>query len=91
MLMSEWGETKAGEKHDNLLLEGPEQNIGEYTYNEITAESIQKPTLHTKGAAGPSGLDGDGWQTILTSKVYGHHSIDLCRSIARMSKKTLLQ
>ena len=31
-------------------------------YEEINAELIRKVALKTRGGAGPSGLDGDGWK-----------------------------
>ena len=51
-----------------------------YTINE---ETILKAALRTKGAAGPSVLDADGWRRILVSKNFGKHGINLRSSIAK--------
>ncbi|XP_066926215.1 uncharacterized protein [Clytia hemisphaerica] len=42
--------------------------------------------MKTRGGAGPSGLDGDGWRRILCSKNFKTESNDLCLSLARMAK-----
>ena len=42
--------------------------------------------LKTRGSAGPSGLDADGWRRILVSKYFGSAGNDLRTSIARMTK-----
>ena len=62
---------QAEAKQDDMMLEGPEIFIGEFEYNNIDGDLIQKSALHTKGAAGPSNLDADGWRRILTSNMYG--------------------
>ena len=35
-------------------------------------EQAVQAALHTKGAAGPSGLNADGWRRILVSRNYGN-------------------
>ena len=47
---------------------------------------IQQSTLKTRGRAGPSGLDGDGWHRILTSNCFGTEPSDLCASLAKLTK-----
>ena len=47
--------------------------------------SIAKAATRTKGAAGPSGLDADGWRRILISKNYGKDGKDLRIALARMT------
>ena len=78
--------SQAEAKQDDMMLEGPEIFIGEFEYNDIDGDLIQKSALHTKGAAGPSNLDADGWKRILTSNMYGKHNSDLCNAIAMMAR-----
>ena len=75
------------EKHDELLLYGPEKVIGEYAYEDIDGALIRKVAREVKGAAGPSSMDADGWRRILTSASFGAHSQHLCDSIAKMARK----
>ena len=41
----------------------------------------------TRGAAGPSGMDPDGWRRILISGNFGNVGEDLRKSIAQMAKR----
>ena len=75
------------EKYDDLLLNGPEQLIGDYAYEKIDGSLIRKLASQLKGAAGPSSLDADGWRRILTSASFGMHSVNLCDAVARMTRK----
>ena len=61
----------AGMPEDTALLQGPIQSIHNVICEEINGESIRKSVLNTKGAAGPSGLDSEGWTRILASRIYG--------------------
>ena len=47
---------------------------------------IRQSALKTRGGAGPSGLDGDGWRRILTSNCFGTEPSDLCASLAKLTK-----
>ena len=42
--------------------------------------------MRTRGAAGPSGLDAEGWRRILISKNYGLIGKDLRTAIAKMTQ-----
>ena len=55
----------ASPEYNNLLLQGPFLKIDPIIYEHITPELIQKCALNTKGAAGPSCLDGDDWRRVL--------------------------
>ena len=55
-------------------------------FNNIDESTISKAALRTKGAAGPSGLDADGWRRILVSKNFGKHGQYLRSSIAQMTR-----
>ena len=61
-------------KPQRLLLHGPINEVQEIVFDEITEDSIQKTTIRTKGAAGPSKFDADDWQRILGSNIFGNHS-----------------
>ena len=48
---------------------------------------IQKTAIRTKGVAGLSKFDADNWRRILGSNVLGNHSLELQRSLARITEK----
>ena len=54
-------------------------------YEEINAELIRKVALKTRGGAGPSGLDGDGWKRLLTNSFEKEFS-DLCSVISTLAR-----
>ena len=47
--------------------------------------------MKTKGGAGPSGLDSDGWRRILVSRVYGTANQELRNALARLAKQMCTQ
>ena len=60
-------------------------------FDKTTENLIQKTAIRTKGAAGSSKFDADHWRRILGSNVFGNHSLELRRSLARMTKKLCSQ
>ena len=54
-------------------------------FDNITAESIRVASLHTQGAAGPSGLDALNWRRLCTA--FGQKSNDLCAALARVARR----
>ena len=62
------------------------RNLHPVIFTNIDEESIAKAATKTKGAAGPSGMDADGWRCILISKNYGTAGKDLRTAIAKMSQ-----
>ncbi len=42
-------------------------------FDQITAGTIGRAALNTKGAAGPSGLDAHGWRRLCTSFISASH------------------
>ena len=66
--------------NDVLLPDTPIQ-IHPIRFEEIDSEQIRQSALKTRGGAGPSGLDGDGWRRILTSNSFGTEPSDLRSSI----------
>ena len=69
-----------------LLPDIPEE-IHPIKFHSIDAESVKKAILKTKGAAGPSGLNADGWKRVLTSNQFCNSSNDLCKTFAEVVKK----
>ena len=72
--------------HEEFLLYGPIKSVNSIIYDEINESIVLKAASRTKGAAGPSKLDGDEWRKILCSTAFGNAGIDLRKSIARMTK-----
>ena len=44
--------------------------------------------MKTKEGSGSPGLDNDGWQKILTSASYGESASNVCRTVARLIRKS---
>ena len=73
--------------HLEVLLPDIPEEIHPIKFHSIDAESVKKAILKTKGAAGSSGLDADGWKRILISNQFGNSSNDLCKTFAEVIKK----
>ena len=69
-----------------MLPDIPEE-IHPIKFHSIDAESVKEAIPKTKGAAGPSGLDVDGWKRVLTSNQFGSSSNDLCKTFAKVIRK----
>ena len=54
-------------------------------FERITGSLIRAMILRTEGAAGPSGLDAQGWRRLCTS--FKEDSASLCNSLANMCKR----
>ena len=54
-------------------------------FDQITASTIRYAALHTKGAAGPSGIDAHCWRRLCT--VFKTTSQDLCHALATLAKR----
>ena len=74
-----------------LLLHGSLNELHEIVFDEITKDLIQRATIRIKGATDLSKFDNDNWQRILGSTVFGNHSSELRKSLARMTKKLCYQ
>ena len=59
------------------LLDGEPPYFDPIVFTNIDDSSIATAALRTRGVAGPSGLDADGWRRILISKNYGTTGKDL--------------
>ena len=69
-----------------VMLDQEVEEIDPIIYESIDGQSILLAVLKTKGAAGPSNLDADGWRRILVSINYGNVGEDLRTSLANMLK-----
>ena len=63
--------------NEDVMIKGEVPFADPILFENIDDETILKAALRTKGAAGPSGLDADGWRRILVSKNYGTCGNDL--------------
>ena len=70
-----------------VLIEGPIRKIHPVIYDDIDESLILNAATLTKGGSGPSCLDADGWRRILTSRVFGTSSTDLCKTFAHLTKR----
>ena len=76
----------AQEAEETTLMTGEIPYFDPVVFSNINEASIAKAALKTRGSAGPSGLDADGWRRMLVSKNYGKTGKDLRTAIARMTK-----
>ena len=51
--------------HESVLLTDTSQGVQPLKFESISAESIRKGAIKTKGGSGPSGMDGDWWRKII--------------------------
>ena len=77
----------AEEPNAEMMGQGEVPYFDPVRFSNIDEGSIAKAALRTRGAAGPSGLDADGWRRILVSKNYGKTGKDLRTAIAKMAQK----
>ena len=71
---------------EETLLQGPIKPIHPIVFDIIDENLILKAAKATKGGAGPSGMDADGWRKVLVSRVYGDAGKDLRRAYAKFVK-----
>ena len=55
-------------------------------FENIDETIITKAALHTKGAAGPSGMNAGGWRRILVSKNFGNTGEELKTALAKFTR-----
>ena len=70
-----------------IMLPDKLEEIHPIKFDSIDAENVRKTALKTRGGAGPSGVDADGWKKILTSNQFGNSTDDLCKTFAEVIKK----
>ena len=62
---------------EETLEQGEKPYFDYVVFTNIDEKAIATAATRTKGAAGPSGLDADGWRRMLVSKNYGKAGKDL--------------
>ena len=72
---------------ESVMIDGEIPFIDPAVFANIVETTIAKAALNTHGAAGPSGLDAQGWRHILVSRNYGTAAKDLRSSVAAMARK----
>ncbi len=77
---------EAMEADKEILIAGQVPFVDPAMFSIIDESTIARAALHTKGAAGPSGLDADGWRRILVSKNFGTAGTELRSSLAEMAR-----
>ena len=80
---------KYPQKHDadpEIMLPDKPEEIHPIKFDSIDAENVRKAARKTRGGAGPSGLDADGWKRIFTSNQFGDRTDDLCKTFAEVIK-----
>ena len=70
-----------------IMLPDKPEEIHPIKFDSIGAKNFRKAALKTRGGAGPSGLDADGWKRIFTSNQFGDSTDDLCKTFAEVIKK----
>ena len=75
------------EASDDILIEGDPPFIDPVLYDNINESTILKAAIKTKGCAGPSGVDADGWRRILVSRNFGDDGKDLRDALASFARK----
>ena len=70
-----------------IMLPDKPKEIHQIKFDSIDAENFRKAALKTRGGAGPSGLDADGWKRIFTSNQFGDSTDDLYKTFAEVIKK----
>ena len=71
---------------DEILISGELPYFDPVIFTNIDEKAIATAAMRTRGAAGPSGLDAEGWRRILISKNYGLIGKDLRTAIAKMTQ-----
>ena len=74
-----------------FVLNGPVKQINPIIYDAIDESMVMRAASNTRGAAGPSKLDGEEWKKILCSNSFGTAGTDLRKAIARMTKKMCIE
>ena len=69
-----------------LITDEPEPYFDPVVFSNIDETSIAKAAIKTRGAAGPSGLDAEGWRRMLISKNFGTDGKELRTAIAKMTQ-----
>ena len=66
---------EAADADESILMSGELPYFDPIVFQNIDEAAIAKAAHRTRGAAGPSGLDADGWRRMLVSKNYGESGV----------------
>ena len=77
----------ASEASSDTLVEEEVQKVYPVIYDSIDSEMVRDANEKTRGSAGPSSLDADGWRRNLMSGNFGSSGEDLRKEIADMTKR----
>ena len=69
----------------DMILSGCTEDIHPIRFAGITADTIRKSALNTRGAAGPSGADADQWRQMCVS--FRDVSSNLCDALASVARR----
>jgi hypothetical protein len=72
---------------ENCLVEDSDTKVQPVIFEEIDSELIYQLAKKTMGSGGPTKVDAEHWQHMLCSKSYGNFSVQLCQSIADVTKR----
>ena len=64
---------------EELLLQGPVDDVPAAIFDALSPDLIQKMALKTQGSSGPSGMDSDEWRRILGTQCFKNSSDNLRR------------
>ena len=77
----------SSESNKKVLLRREKPSVHPVVFEDIDENMVKEAALKTKGGAGPSGLDANGWRKILVSKTYRTINVDLRKAFANVIKK----
>ena len=77
---------EAVEADESVLMDGEIPFFDGVIFTNINESAIASAALKTKGGAGPSGHDANGWRRMIISKNYGKTGKDLRTAIAKMTQ-----
>ena len=69
----------------SILLPDPAHEVNSILFDGLDADAIRAASLHTNGAAGPSGLDATAWRRLCCS--FKSASVTLCSALATVGHR----
>ena len=72
---------------EECLVEESANTVQPVIFEEIDSELIYQLAKKATGSGGPSKVDSEHWKHILCNKSYGNVSVQLCQSIADVTKR----
>ena len=75
--------------NEDSIIRGSPPDSHPVIFDSIDAALVRSVSLHTSGAAGPSGVDAWAWRKLCTS--YKKASLNLCHSLALTAKRIAVE